>query len=179
MCLHFGRLLDLIRLLCIPTSGYTVFNTRSVLCLCVNNKHSTFFVFAFFFPVIACSLVFLHVCLHALIACLVAFAIDAVNQGNLSLSIEWSFVGFFCCSLKWFPSLHATGGEIEHWRFPGAPARGVPRRVLLWSGSYGLCAKVNQFFKNLGAPAPPRQSIRLCPCGELLLVWEPWKKKIK
>ncbi len=32
-----------------------------------------------------------------------------------------------------------------------------PPEGLLWSGSYGLCAKCNQFFKNLGAPAPPRK----------------------
>ena len=52
--------------------------------------------------------------------------------------------------------------------------RGGPPEALLWSGSYGLCAKVNQFFKNLGAAAPPRETTRLRPCGVLLLAWEPW-----
>ena len=54
---------------------------------------------------------------------------------------------------------------------------GGPRSPLLWSGSYGLCAKVNQFFKNLGAAAPPREATRLRPCGVLLLAWEPWSIK--
>ena len=46
--------------------------------------------------------------------------------------------------------------------FPRDPAEGHFWEVL-WSGSYQLHAKRNQFKKNLGAPAPPREDARLRP----------------
>ena len=48
---------------------------------------------------------------------------------------------------------------------PRSGGSGGPPRGLLWSGSYGLCAKVNQFFKNLGAPAPPGSRSDHAPAG--------------
>ena len=80
--------------------------------------------------------------------CSVLSSIDCISCAQIIIILSLSHL--HCVN---FPSLKTSGGEGLAME-PLQDAGRRPPEAEIWSGSYGLCAKVNQFEKNLGPPAP-------------------------